>query len=178
LFFGQKVINKPRCTTLSNVGKYDFHKSEITISESGKNRLPIVGFSDSNNTEINNTELSYTYSSYESLVSEVKEQLEYECLCSMFGQSSVDSFVYLICDTISNQSDKIRIGECTYSSSFVTKRLRSLNSEHVEYALQVLSRTKHDIGNIHKYMLTVLFNAPSCMDSYYENIFISDRYAD
>lgn len=74
----RKVINKPRCITLSDVGKYDFRKSEITFSESGKNRLPLVGNSDSNNTEINNTELSYTYSSYESLVSEVKEQKDYK----------------------------------------------------------------------------------------------------
>lgn len=172
----KKFINKPWCITLSDIGKSDFHESEITFSGSGKNRLAKVGKTDSNNTDINNTELSYTYSSYESLVSEVKEQLEYECLCGTFDQGSVDPFVYLICDTLTSQSDKIKIGDYTYSSSFVKNRLRSLGSEHIEYAIQVLSRTKHSIGNLQKYLLSVLFNAPSCMDSYYENIFNADQY--
>lgn len=46
-------------------------------------------------------------------------------------------------------------------------KLLKLNSEHIEFAIDCLKQNTTRIRNIKKYLLAVLFNAPSTMDSYY-----------
>ena len=42
-----------------------------------------------------------------------------------------------------------------------------LNIHHVEYVVESLRSTTSKVKNIKKYMLTMLFNAPTTISSYY-----------
>ena len=49
-----------------------------------------------------------------------------------------------------------------------------LDSEHIEYVLFAMERSKPEIRNIRAYLLTALYNAPATMDSYYSALVSHD----
>ncbi len=155
---------------VSNTDGCEFQNKTRPSSEKEHDRVPNMN---RNKTEMNNTEFSDTDTYCTVSEAEIREQIEYDCLCPVYGRDSIDGIVCLISDTLSVKSKEIRIGDSLYPSQLVKKRLRSLNSEHIGYALEVMSETENTVVNIKKYLLTVLFHAPSCMDSYFENKFRS-----
>ena len=173
----RKGINKPWSIVINRVGISDFTKSENTTYGSRKNRPYEVGKSDFNNTDNNNTEMSYTYSSsYEEAEEKIREQIEYESLCYTYNKAELDSVVTLMCDTLFVNSKNIELCGVSYSSSFVKNKLLSLNSEHIIYALEVMASSTEKITNVRKYMLSLLFNAPSTMESYFTNRVKTEYY--
>jgi len=51
-----------------------------------------------------------------------------------------------------------------------------LDSEHIEYVLSSLKKNTSEVRNIKKYMLAVLFNAPTTIDSFYSAQVNHDLY--
>ena len=51
-----------------------------------------------------------------------------------------------------------------------------LNSGHIEYVLDCMHQNTTKVRNIKKYMLAVLFNAPSTIGSYYTALVNHDLY--
>lgn len=117
-----------------------------------------------NKTEMNN---SFPLPTYEEVKEKIHEQISYEEICCSHGQEFVDSVVSLICDTLCSNAAEIKICGTNYPISVVRKRLFSLNELHIAYAYDVMEDTKEKIVNIRQYLLSVLFNAPSTMESYY-----------
>ena len=121
--------------------------------------------------------MSYTYSSsYEEAEAKIREQIEYESLCYTYNKAELDSVVTLMCDTLFVNSKNIELCGVSYSSSFVKNKLLSLNSEHIIYALEVMASSTEKITNVRKYMLSLLFNAPSTMESYFTNRVKTEYY--
>ena len=65
------------------------------------------------------------------------------------------------------RQDYILIASNQYPASVVKSKLLKLNYFHIEYVLECLHRNTTKVTNIRKYLLAVLFNAPSTMDVYY-----------
>ena len=70
----------------------------------------------------------------------------------------------------------IRIARTELSSAVVKGRFLKIHQFHIEYVLECLKRNTVKITNIKSYLLTALYNAPSTMDSYYQNMVNHDLY--
>ena len=71
-------------------------------------------------------------------------------------------------EVLSASSDSFTISGKKYPADLVHQRFSELNANHIEYVLECLRRNTTRVTNIRKYLLAVLFNAPSTMDGYYQ----------
>ena len=55
-----------------------------------------------------------------------------------------------------------------YPADFALDRFRRINFGHIEYFIACMQKNTSKVRNIKAYMLTVLFNAPGTMNSYYQ----------
>lgn len=107
-----------------------------------------------------------TTSAYRALI---KENIEYDVLCDMFPHDHelLDGIVEIMLEVALNQNQTILIASATYPTELVRGRFLKLNSEHVQYAIECFNSNTTRVGNIKKYLMTVLFNAPSTISGYY-----------
>ena len=80
----------------------------------------------------------------------------------------------LMLDTICSPSPIVRINGTDIPKAAVKERFLKLDSEHIEYVLFAMERSKPEIRNIRAYLLTALYNAPATMDSYYSALVSRD----
>ena len=53
-------------------------------------------------------------------------------------------------------------------------KFMKLDSEHIRFVLDCLNKNTTEIRNIKKYLLAVLFNAPSTIGNYYSSLVAHD----
>lgn len=75
----------------------------------------------------------------------------------------------LIVDTVSANKPTVRIAGGDMPIENVRNRLLQLNSLHILFVLERLSRNENKIRNIKQYLLAALYNAPITMANYEEN---------
>lgn len=131
------------------------------------------GFSAGNNTDINNKYISNTnlsVSRYDADTAEqrIKKQLEYDILITKIGKNTADEIIMLITDAICGTSETVRIGKEDKSREIVRSRFFKLNCEHIEYVVDRMKENTTDVRNVHTYLLTALYNAPTTIDNYYQ----------
>lgn len=63
--------------------------------------------------------------------------------------------------------DSVRIGSKDIPYQLVKARLLKINAMHIEYVIDCLQKTTNKIHNIKAYLLTMLYNAPTTINSYY-----------
>jgi hypothetical protein len=187
---GEQNTNRvPTSRSLENgiqeVGKTDIKKSENQTSANPKNRLLEVRNSDSNNIDINNTDMSYTYDQSINLprtdfqnfspgadglidgidrntvVEEVKKQIDYDCLISHPDSSVVqmaeeikDLMVDVLCGERSVVSEGKRVSEETAKSAY-----GKITFEHVQYVMKSLVSYPDKISRIDHFLTTSLYNS-------------------
>ena len=66
------------------------------------------------------------------------------------------------------EGEKILIASNWYPAELVKSKFLKLNYSHIDYALYCLKGNTTKVKNIKKYLLAVLFNAPSTMDGYFQ----------
>lgn len=105
----------------------------------------------------------------ESLSVKIKRNLDYEYLISShkLDKSLIDEIIGLITETVLSKGDTMLISSNKYPMDLVKSRLLSLDSSHIEFVLECLKNNTSKVRNIKKYMLAVLFNAETTIDSYY-----------
>ena len=59
------------------------------------------------------------------------------------------------------------IASSRYQMNLIRSKFMKLNIHHVEYVVESLRSTTSKVKNIKKYMLTMLFNAPTTISTYY-----------
>ena len=108
----------------------------------------------------------------------IKENIEYGILVinNPFDKIRIDEIVELITETVCTSKEYLTIAGDDYPAALVKSKLLKLNSEHIEYVLDSLQKNTSEVRNIKKYMLAVLFNAPSTIDSYYSARVNHDMY--
>lgn len=167
----RRGLGKPSVIYAKDVDFFDVKKSGDQTSGSLKSKLQQVADFDGNNTDINNKDINNNNiisSSGLGVWSEVQEQIDYDFLCEIHGKTPIDEIVNLICDTLVCASPQIKLNGGKVPRSVVVARMRSLNCEHITYVLNVMAENNQKIRNVRVYMLSLLYNAPATMDSYYQ----------
>ncbi len=99
---------------------------------------------------------------------EVRENIEYENLCTRFTREDVDEVVELITDILCSTRPTLRIGGEELPAAQVKERFYKLDSSHLEYVFDCLRKNTTKVRNIRAYLLTALYNAPATINNYYQ----------
>ncbi len=108
----------------------------------------------------------------------IKENIEYDILVinNPLEKVRIDEIVELLTETVCTSKEYLTIAGDDYPAALVKSKLLKLDSEHIDYVLDSLKKNTSEVRNIKKYMLAVLFNAPSTIDSFYSAQVNHDLY--
>ena len=117
------------------------------------------------------------YRIYEEII---KENIEYDILRTdpKMDAGSLDEIVDLILETVCTARKTIRVAGDDYPAELVKSKFMKLNSSHIQFVFDCMRDNTTKVRNIKKYMLAVLFNAPSTIDHYYTALVNHDMYGD
>ena len=119
------------------------------------------------------TEAKESFERYRDLI---LENIDYDVLASdpRVDHEQLDEIVDLVQETVCSTRSRIRVAGNDYPAEAVQSKLLKLNSEHIRFVMDCLKQNTTRIRNIRQYLLTVLFNAPSTMNSYYTALVAHD----
>ena len=122
------------------------------------------------------TEAKESFERYRDLI---LENIDYDVLASdpHVDREQLDEIVDLVQETVCSTRSRIRVAGNDYPAEVVRAKLLKLNSEHIRFVMDCLKQNTTRIRNIRQYLLTVLFNAPSTMNSYYTALVAHDMAA-
>ena len=122
------------------------------------------------------TEAKESFERYRDLI---LENIDYDVLASdpHVDRELLDEIVDLVQETVCSTRSRIRVAGNDYPTEVVRSKLLKLNGEHIRFAMDCLKQNTTRIRNIRQYLLTVLFNAPSTMNSYYTALVAHDMAA-
>jgi hypothetical protein len=169
LDYGKTVANK---NDLSNT---EFNDIDLSDTDS----VPILSPSPSPSTEQEperkGTETE-PMSAFEEYGEIIRENIEYPLMVKQrrFDAARLDEIVDLMIETVCTSRKTIRIAGDDYPAGLVKSKFLKLDSTHIEFVLDCLKKNTTEIRNIKKYLLAVLFNAPSTIDSYYTALVAHD----
>jgi hypothetical protein len=106
----------------------------------------------------------------------IRENLEYDHMMAnhKYDRDRIDEIVDLMLETVCTAKQTVRISSDDFPAALVKAKFLKLNSTHLEFVLDCLKKNTTDIRNIKKYLLAMLFNAPSTIDSYYTALVAHD----
>ena len=184
----QPETQKPR---LPNIGNQDFRISAANKNESNNNELNNTDFSNINSipfppqtppvgeqdagTERNGTEAKNN-SAFEIYREIIRENLAYDIMVERYKYDveCINGIVDLILETVCTAKKTLRIAGDDYPAELVKSKFMKLDSGHLEFVLDCMKKNTTEIRSIKKYLLAVLFNAPSTIDSYYTALVAHD----
>ena len=73
----------------------------------------------------------------------------------------------LITEIMFLKGEEVVIASNRYPVEVVQSRFQKINYDHVNYVLECFEKNTTKVGNIKKYLLAALFNAPATIDGYY-----------
>ena len=122
------------------------------------------------------TEAKETFESYRELI---LENIDYDVLAGdpCVDREQLDEIVALVQETVCSTRSRIRVAGNDYPAEVVRSKLLKLNSEHIRFVMDCLKQNTTRIRNIRQYLLAMLFNAPSTMNSYYTALVAHDMAA-
>ena len=163
--------------------------SQIALQEVPKSILlevqestPLKSNNNINNTEFNNTipsnlilskpeedEMGCDRSTTDVYREIIQENVSYDCLKERYPYDVelLDGIVDIILEVSVNQSTTMSVASATYPTDLVKSRFLKLDSQHIQYVMDCFNRNTTKVGNIKKYLMTALFNAPSTIGGYY-----------
>ena len=120
------------------------------------------------------TDMKESFESYRELI---LENIDYDILADdpRVDHEQLDEIVELVQETVCSTRSRIRVAGNDYPTEVVRSKLLKLNSEHIRFVTDCLKQNTTRIRNIRQYLLTVLFNAPSTMNSYYTALVAHDK---
>ena len=122
------------------------------------------------------TEAKESFERYRNLI---LENIDYDVLASdpHVDRELLDEIVDLVQETVCSTRSRIRAAGNDYPAEVVRAKLLKLNSEHIRFVMDCLKQNTTRIRNIRQYLLAMLFNAPSTMNSYYTALVAHDMAA-
>ena len=106
----------------------------------------------------------------------IKSNIEYDIMCSRYGANTINELVDLMTETVCTTKDTVRVAGNDYPAELVKSKFLKLDSTHIEFVLDCMRENTSKVKNIRQYLLTVLFNAPSTIESYYSSRVNHDMY--
>jgi hypothetical protein len=106
----------------------------------------------------------------------ILENLEYEIMLDRYKYEAdrINEIVDLILENVCTAKKTLRIAGDDDPAELVKSKFLKLDSSHLEFVLDCLKKNTTDIRNIKKYLLAMLFNAPSTIGSYYTALVAHD----
>jgi hypothetical protein len=106
----------------------------------------------------------------------IKENIEYPYILARYPYHTdrIDEIVDLMLETVCSARKVIRVAGDDYPAELVKSKFLKLNGSHIEFVMDCLKNNTTEIRNIKKYMLAVLFNAPTTMGNYYSALVAHD----
>ena len=106
----------------------------------------------------------------------IQDSIEYHFLLERYpyDHARIDEIVDLMLETVCSARKTVRIAGDDYPAELVKAKFMKLGSPHIEFVLDCMKKNTTDIRNIKKYLLAVLFNAPSTIDNYYTALVAHD----
>ncbi len=119
------------------------------------------------------TEAKESFERYRDLI---LENIDYDVLASdpRVDHEQLDEIIDLVQETVCSTRSRIRVAGNNYPAEVVRAKLLKLNSEHIRFVMDCLKQNTTRIRNIRQYLLSMLFNAPSTMNSYYTALVAHD----
>lgn len=111
---------------------------------------------------------------------EIKDNIEYDILVERDHKhrDMLDEIVELMVETICSKNETIAIASNTYPQELIKNKFLKINSEHIEYIIECVSKNTTKVSNIKQYMLAAIFNAPNTIGSYYTTRVNHDLYGE
>ena len=122
------------------------------------------------------TEAKESFERYRDLI---LENIDYNVLASdpHVDREQLDEIAQLVQETVCSTRSRIRVAGNDYPAEVVRSKLLKLNGEHIRFVMDCLKQNTTRIRNIRQYLLAMLFNAPSTMNSYYAALVAHDMAA-
>ena len=157
-----KTLEKPSSGTLQNQVQ-DLCKTNPNYTNINYTK----GDSITNHISSKKTDLNDKYNAYAKLV---RENLALDEMLERYPQDRdiIEGIYDLILETIIGNRETVWIAQSEYPLELVKSKFLKLDSEHLEYVLGCLKDNTTKVRNIKKYMLSMLFNAPSTIGGYYQ----------
>ena len=138
-------------------------QSNTDISNTDSFPIPSSPFAERNRTE---TVSSDTVEIYRQII---KENIDYDNLKQdkHVDWEMLDEIVELVLETVCTSRKTIRIAGDEYPAELVKSKFLKLNGHHIQFVIDCMHDNTTKVRNIKKYLLAVLFNAPSTIGSYF-----------
>ncbi|MCR5195921.1 MAG: replication initiator protein A [Pseudobutyrivibrio sp.] len=157
--FMSEVLNSNRFENETTSGS-DIKPLEVSKANTNKNKY--------NNTlnELDANPIDSELKGYELLI---RKNLEIDALIERdpYDSELYEGIYELVLETVLFQGESMVIASSRYPMNLIRSKFMKLNIHHVEYVVESLRSTTSKVKNIKKYMLTMLFNAPTTISSYY-----------
>ena len=111
-----------------------------------------------------------------------REYFEEQCNMAYLRESNpyhvdiLEEMLELMTEVCSSGKELIRVGGEDRPIQIVKSRFMKLDQEHVQFALNCFLENTTKVRNIRQYLLTILFNAPVTIGSYYSALVRHDMY--
>ncbi|MCR5205533.1 MAG: replication initiator protein A [Lachnospiraceae bacterium] len=115
----------------------------------------------------------------EALIALIKKNIDYDnhmAYDAYDERKLYEEMFLIIVDVVCVKKGTIRIEGQDYPQEIVKSRFLKLDSDHLEYVRDSLGNTNKKIGNIKRYLLTALYNAPETYNHYYRQAAQYDMY--
>ena len=106
----------------------------------------------------------------------IRRNIDYDVLSEQYNRERLDELVEIMTETICTNKQTINISGDSIPAEVVRSRLLKLNMFHLEYILDQLAKTTTKIYNIHSYLLTALYRAPTTISNFYSATVNHDMY--
>lgn len=157
--FMSEVLNSNRFENETTSGS-NIKPLEVSKANTNKNKY--------NNTinELDSNPIDSELKGYELLI---RKNLEIDALIERdpYERELYEGIYELVLETVLFQGESMVIASSRYPMNLIRSKFMKLNIHHVEYVVESLRSTTSKVKNIKKYMLTMLFNAPTTISSYY-----------
>ena len=161
--------------------------SEISLSDNPSSEMPLAVFSSTENgaqlnTEELNTEILNTHSINNPSINldvmdrtdvekQIKENIEFDIIRYDIDENRLQGIVDIMTDMVCTTGETTRINRENIPSVNVAKRILSLDSEHIKYAVDCMNSSPVGARNQRAYIQSVLYNAPTVMNNDMEMLY-------
>lgn len=101
----------------------------------------------------------------------IENNIEYDILLENhpYDEDTLQEILELLVDSVCTSKQTVRISGDDKPSEVVRSQFLKLNSEHINFVLDSLSRNTTQVRNIKQYLLATLYNAPLTIGNYYRS---------
>ena len=147
--------------------------AEITVQEPRKSRGIKNNINNLNHSDLNSIhseaerEYEANRAAYENYLN---RQLQFDVLCQEypFQVKMLEEIKSLIMSILLSDAPTIRVRKQDTPTAVVKSQMMKLEADHIRMVLEGMIRNKTDIKDIRQYLLTTIYNAPDCIDMYYQ----------